>query len=60
MITKEKVLEAVNKMPNNFDLDELVERLIFIEKVEKGLDQLKEGKTLSTDELREEVKEWRK
>ena len=60
MVTKEKVLATVNEMPGEFDLDELFERLMFIEKVEQGLRQLDEGKTISTEELLKEVKTWQK
>lgn len=35
----EKVLETVNGLPPEFALEELIERLIFIEKVEEGLTQ---------------------
>jgi hypothetical protein len=31
-------------MPQVFELDELIERLIFIEKVEEGLKQIDEGR----------------
>lgn len=39
-MTKDKVIETVNDLPQEFDLDEFIERLIFVEKVEKGLQQL--------------------
>ncbi|MEQ9232022.1 MAG: hypothetical protein RIF46_15165 [Cyclobacteriaceae bacterium] len=56
MLEKEKVIETVSKMSDNFHLDELVERLIFIQKVEEGLKAVEEGKTMTTEELREEMK----
>ncbi len=58
MLEKEKVIETVSKMSDNFHLDELVERLIFIQKVEEGLKAVEEGKTMTTEELREEMKKW--
>lgn len=36
---KKKALEAIQEMPENFDLEVLIERLIFIEKVEKALNR---------------------
>ena len=50
MLTKKKVLETLNLLPDNFTIDELLERLIILHKVETGLQQVKEGKTLTTDE----------
>lgn len=57
---KDKVLDTVNALPVEFELEELIEKLIFIEKVEKGLAQLDEGKTQSHEEVKQIVKKWRK
>jgi len=45
-------------MPQNFDLEVLMERLIFIEKVEKGLEQLNSGNTLTHEQVKQRVKQW--
>jgi predicted transcriptional regulator len=55
---KEKALEDIQEMPDNFDLEALIERLIFIEKVEKGLEQAKKGKVISHQELENIAKQW--
>ena len=47
MLTKEKVLQAIQGLPNEFSLDELVEKLILLEKIEIGLRQIKEGKVIT-------------
>ena len=57
---KDKVLETVNDLPSEFELEELIERLIFIEKVEKGLQQIDKGETRTHDEVKQIVKSWRK
>lgn len=59
-MNKDIVLDTVNDLPQDFELDMLLEKLVFIEKVQKGLDQLNEGKTLSHDEVKQRVKAWRK
>ena len=59
-MTKEKVMTAINDMPQAFDLDLLMEKLVFIEKVEKGLEQLNSGNTLTHEQVKQRVKEWRK
>jgi hypothetical protein len=38
MLTKENVIKTISKFPESFPLDELIEKLIFMDKVEKGLD----------------------
>ena len=57
---KEKVLTAINDMPQNFDLDILMEKLILIEKVEKGFEQLKSGNTFTHAQVKQKAKEWQK
>lgn len=55
---RDKVMETVKEFPQEFDLEELIERLVFVEKVEKGLEQIKEGKTISHEQVKEMTKKW--
>lgn len=57
---RNKVLEAVKELPQEFELDELIERLVFIEKVEKGFKQLDEGDTKTHEEVKKIIQSWRK
>ncbi|CAN5354718.1 hypothetical protein BH09BAC3_BH09BAC3_09300 [soil metagenome] len=52
---REKANETVKKLPNEFNLEELMEKLVFAEKVEKGLEQLEQGKTLSHEAVKDIV-----
>lgn len=54
---KDKLIETIQDLPKEFNLEELIEKLIFIEKVEK---QLEKGSTLSHDEVRNQVRSWQK
>ena len=55
---KKKALEAIQELPESFDFEVLIERLIFIEKVEKGLEQVKEGKVISHEQLKTLAQQW--
>ena len=55
---KEKVIETINEFPAEFELEALIERLIFIEEVEEGLKQIDEGKLLTQDQVDAEIKKW--
>ena len=55
---REKVIDAVKELPQEFGLEELMEKLIFVEKVEQGLKQLDEGKTVDHAQVKEMVKKW--
>lgn len=55
---RDKAIEAIKELPPEFDLDDLIERLIFVDKVEKGLKQLDEGKTVPYKEVKKITKKW--
>lgn len=60
MLTKKQVLSAVRNMPDTFDTVQLFDRILLINKVEEGRQQLKEGKGLSTGEAKKKLKKWLK
>ncbi|HEY9044570.1 MAG TPA: hypothetical protein VIN08_01680 [Ohtaekwangia sp.] len=57
-MNRERAIEAVKELPQEFDLEELIEKLVFVEKVEKGLKQAEEGKTTPHHDVKEMVKKW--
>jgi hypothetical protein len=58
MITKSKLKEQIEDFPEEFTIDDLVERLIFIEKVENGLVQSLQNEVKSESELEKEINKW--
>lgn len=60
MLTKDKVLQSIKDLPNEFSLDEVVEKLILLDKIEIGLQQAKEGKVLTTEEAKKKLGKWLK
>jgi predicted transcriptional regulator len=59
-MTKELLTTAIKNMPEEFHLDELFERLVFMEKVEKGLKDTEEGRTITHEEMKKRIDRWRK
>ena len=55
---REKVIDTVNELPQEFELEELLEKLVFVEKVESGLKQLESGQVISHERVKEIVKKW--
>lgn len=55
---RDKAIDTVKELPKEFELEALLEKLIFVEKVEQGLGQLKKGKTTSHDKVKEISKKW--
>ncbi|MCX6233114.1 MAG: hypothetical protein NT175_00095 [Bacteroidetes bacterium] len=60
MLTKENVIKTVSKLPDNFTLDELIDELIFIEKVQKGLEESLADKVYSKEEAKKRLSKWLK
>ena len=59
-MNKQTVLAAVNALPDEIELEELIERLIFIAKVEEGMRQSENDETISHEEMKRLVKMWGK
>jgi hypothetical protein len=58
MLSKEKLIQIINDLPDQFTVEEFFEKIIFLQKVEIGLGQSKSGQVLSTKEAREKLKRW--
>lgn len=58
MLTKSKLQEQLNSLPEEFSIDELIERLILIEKVERANKESLSGKTISEADLEKEIHKW--
>jgi predicted transcriptional regulator len=60
MMTKTNVLSTLKDMPEKFSLDEFLDRLIFLKKVEEGLEDSRKGRVYTTAEARRKLKKWLK
>lgn len=55
---KEIVVESISKLPDEFSIEEIIDRLITIEKIEKGKQQIKEGKVNTEEEAKAKLDKW--
>ena len=60
MLTKEKLNKTINNLPDKFTIDELIDKLIFMEKIEEGLQQSDEGKVFSNEDVKLMIDKWSK
>ena len=58
MISKTNVYDSLKALPDNFTIDELLDHLVFVQKVEEGLKDSLEGHTYSSEEVKEKLKKW--
>ncbi len=57
---KSAVISTLNEFPKEFVLEDFLEKLIVIEKIDEGLKDIKEGKTMSHESVKKMVNRWRK
>ncbi len=60
MLTKEKIKKTIDSLPDNFTIEEVIEELIVIDKIEQGLKDVEEGNVYSTEEVRKKLDKWLK
>ncbi|REC42139.1 MULTISPECIES: hypothetical protein [Chryseobacterium] len=57
-ITKEKLHKQIDEFPDEISIDEVIERLIMIEKLETRLKESDENDTISEEDLKKEMGQW--
>lgn len=55
---KSSVIESISKLPDEVTLDEIVERLIVIEKIEKGRKDVQAGKVNTEGQAKTKLNKW--
>ena len=60
LMSKDTILAAVNAMPDEVELEVLLERLVFMAKVEEGLQQSHAGQVISHEDVKKMVQSWSK
>lgn len=60
MLTKNKLRQSIDSLPESFTIDQLIEQLIFIEKVEEGLKQSQTGMVISDEDVKLMIDKWSK
>lgn len=58
MTEKEKVLQAVKDMPDDASIEDAMERLLFLAKIEKGIVQADAGQTIPHERVKERMEKW--
>lgn len=55
---KQEAIEAIQKLPDNVDLDEIVYRLYVINKIHKGMQDVDADRVISQEDLIREIEQW--
>jgi predicted transcriptional regulator len=54
--TKQRIRDVVDKLPPEATVEDAMERLYVLAKIERGVAQADSGQTLSTDEVRDRLR----
>ena len=60
MITKKQILSSMKELPDRFSAEEIIDKIILLQKIDMGIEQSKEGKIVSENDARKRLKKWLK
>lgn len=55
---KQEALDAIQRLPDTVDFEEIVYRLYVINKIHQGMQDVDAGKGISSEELLHEIEQW--
>jgi predicted transcriptional regulator len=55
---KQQALEAIARLPDDTDMDEIMYRLYVLDKIRKGREAAEQGRTISHEDLKREIETW--
>ncbi|HQW12705.1 MAG TPA: hypothetical protein PK076_11200 [Saprospiraceae bacterium] len=58
MITKKQLTLTLEQFPDEFTLEELIDKVILLDKIEKGNKQSERNEVLNEEELENEMQKW--
>ena len=60
MLSKSNVLKTITNFPEHFSVDELIDKMILLDKIEKGIQDAEKGNVVSDEDLDIEIEKWLK
>jgi len=58
MLTKNKVKELVERMPETFSVDDLLERVLLLQKIEAAQKEIENGEGFDWEDVKKEMDQW--
>ena len=55
---KQDALEAIQRLPDDANADEIMYRLYVLDKIRKGQEAAERGETITSEELKREIDSW--
>ena len=58
MNTKNKIIQGLKKLPDSVTIDDILDQIILVEKIEKGIEQSENNQVVNDDELDKRLGKW--
>lgn len=58
MTRKETAIDTIRKLPDSATWDDIEERIRFLAAINKGLDDVKNGRVVAHEDVKESLKQW--
>jgi predicted transcriptional regulator len=59
MLTKDEMLDCIQHLPEDATFEDALDRLFFLRAIKVGLAQAEAGNTISHEEVKRRMAEWR-
>ncbi len=56
--TKKKILQAIDELPDKIEIEDAMEKLYFLYKIEKGIKQADSGEKIDHQTVKERFQKW--
>ena len=60
MLTKKQLIQTMRDLPEKFSVEDVIDRIVLLQKIGIGLEQSQQGKTKSTIAAKAKLKKWLK
>jgi len=60
MLTKTQIIDSLSNLPENVTIDQVIDHLVVVEKIQKGLEDSANGRVYTKDQAKGKLKKWLK
>jgi predicted transcriptional regulator len=58
MLTKEKIKNSIDSLLDNWTIDQVIDQLILLDKVEQGLKDIEDDNVFTSEEVKSKLNKW--
>ncbi len=51
-------MQVISKLPDTANIDDIMYKLYVIDKIQKGIEDVEQGRTITIKELEKDIKTW--